>query len=180
MKKCLICDNEFENKSRGTEQLYCSSSCRAVASKKRQQEKMINYAKQEIEKKQRFVDDKRVDNDVEQSSEYAESVGRIQGGKVSVGNNGGPFADNYGKDYIEKYYEARIDNNSLILKNQYLEDKVKQLEKEVFDLNSEIDVLESAKEDGGMLGNITEQFVKNPMETAKFVSALFESFKVKK
>jgi endogenous inhibitor of DNA gyrase (YacG/DUF329 family) len=55
MKNCKICNNEFENKSKGTEQLYCSSTCRAIAAKKRQEEKIINHAiqqKAKIEEKQ--------------------------------------------------------------------------------------------------------------------------------
>jgi hypothetical protein len=180
MKNCKVCNNEFQERSQGTEQLYCSTTCRALASKKRQEQKIIDNAKEEVKKKIENIDNVLDNDDVKQSSKYAESMGRIQRDEVSFRNNGGATSDYYGKDYIEKYYEARIENNALILKNQYLEDKVKQLEKDVFDLNSEIDVLENPKEEDNMLGSITQQFIKNPMETAKFVSAMFETFKTKK
>jgi predicted nucleic acid-binding Zn ribbon protein len=183
MKHCKVCNNEFQERSQGTEQLYCSTTCRALASKKRQEQKIINNAIQEKKTSQ--------ENQIGQSSPIVgRGIQKEQSSEVLYGNEqqnhspisyGSPISSNIGKNYLHEYYEQRISNNALVLRNQYLEDKIKELEKEIFDLNNEIDVLENPKEDeNDMLGSITSQFIKNPLETAKFVTTMFETLNSKK
>jgi hypothetical protein len=52
---------------------------------------------------------------------------------------------------------------------------VLELEREVFDLNSELDSLDEKTDEGGMLGNIMEQFKKDPINSVKFASSIIEN-----
>jgi hypothetical protein len=48
IKKCPECSISFQPYSRGTEKVYCSSSCRSTAAQKRYKERMINLLKDEV------------------------------------------------------------------------------------------------------------------------------------
>ena len=181
MKNCKVCNKEFEERSKGTEQLYCSTTCRALAAKKRQEQKIIDNAKQEIKEKEQTQSMAGYRNSYDEKPENPKVLYGSQRTDHSVEPIRGAFSDSIGKNYLHEYYEQRISNNALVLRNQYLEDKIKELQQQVFDLNNEIDVLENPKEDeNDMLGSITSQFIKNPLETAKFVTTMFESLKSKK
>jgi hypothetical protein len=62
----------------------------------------------------------------------------------------------------------------LELKNQYLEKRVLELEREIFDLNSELDSLDQ-DEETGIIGNIMEQFKKDPVNSVKFATSIIEN-----
>jgi hypothetical protein len=176
MKNCKICNNEFENKSKGTEQLYCSSTCRAIAAKKRQEEKIINHAiqqKAKIEEKQTEQSSTIIGGGIskEQSPEILSNTERKDNSPKFYGS---PIDSGSGKNYIHEYFEARISNNALELKNQYLEKRVLELEREIFDLNSELDSLDQG-EDTGIIGNIMEQFKKDPVNSVKFATSIIEN-----
>jgi uncharacterized protein YlxW (UPF0749 family) len=181
MKQCKVCNNEFQERSQGTEQLYCSTTCRALASKKRQEQKIIENAKEEIKKTEETQSMAGYRNSYHERPENSKVLYGTQREEHSIEPIRSTISDSIGKNYLHEYYEQRISNNALVLRNQYLEDKIKELQQQVFDLNNEIDVLENPKEDeNDMLGSITSQFIKNPLETAKFVTTMFESLKSKK
>ena len=110
----------------------------------------------------------------EQSPEFTQSMGGVRGGEIPTTNDGRTTPNNYGKDYIELYYEAKIENNFYKLKNETLEKRVQELERKIFDLNTELDELDQGEE-GGMLGSLMEQFKKDPVNSVKFVSSVIDN-----
>jgi len=173
MRKCLECGVDFEPAhQKGTLQLYCTSTCRKKASDKRAKQKIYEEAKKELNALGR------TDNPVQQQPEYAESVAGTQRRMVPAGNYGGVDPNYRGKDYQELYYEAKINAIRVELTNESLQQRVKELEKEVFDLNSEIDELDNEKGEG-VLGSIVEQFKKDPVNSIKFATAFFDNLTTK-
>jgi multidrug resistance efflux pump len=173
MKKCKECNKDFEpTTNKGTEQLYCTKTCGRIAAQKRHKQRLINKINEEAkEKRESMVG---ISELPEQSSEPTQSMGGVQRTDISATNDGRVAPYNTGKDYIELYYEAKIDNNFYKLKNETLEKKVQELEREIFDLNSELDQLDQ-EEEGGMLGSLMEQFKKDPVNSVKFVSSVINN-----
>jgi hypothetical protein len=173
IKKCKECNKDFEpTTNKGTEQLYCTKTCGRIAAQKRHKQRLINKINEEAKEKRESM----VGNSQrpEQPSEPTESLGRIRGAEISAPNDGRTAPNNYLKDYLELYYEAKIDNNFYKLKNENLEKRVLELEREIFDLNSELDQLDK-EEEGGMLGSLMEQFKKDPVNSVNFVSSVINN-----
>jgi hypothetical protein len=173
MKKCKECNKDFEpTTNKGTEQLYCTKTCGRIAAQKRHKQRLINQINEEAKKEARIL----VGNSElpERSSEFTQSMGGVQRTDVPVANDGRVAPNNYSKDYLELYYETKIDNNYYRIKNENLEKRVQELERENFDLNSELDDL-NKKEDSGMLGSLVEQFKKDPVNSLRFVSSIFDN-----
>jgi hypothetical protein len=173
MKKCKECNKDFEPvTNKGSEQLYCTKTCQRIAAQKRHKQRLINKINEEAKEKRESM----VGNSerIEQSSQHAQSMGGVRGGEIPTPNDGRLTSYNPGKDYLELYYEAKIDNNFYKLKNEALEKRVQELEKTIFDLNSELDELEG-EEEGGMLGSLMEQFKKDPVNSVNFVSSVIDN-----
>jgi hypothetical protein len=173
IKKCKECNKDFEPATnKGSEQLYCTKTCQRIAAQKRHKQRLINKINEEAKEKRESM----VGNSErpEQSPEFTKSVGGIRGGEIPAPDDGRTTPNNYLKDYLELYYEAKIENNFYKLKNETLEKRVQELEKTIFDLNSELDELEH-QEEGGMLGNIMNEFRKDPVNSVKFVTAIFDN-----
>lgn len=178
MKNCKQCGVEFEQKiMRGHEQLYCSSSCQSKASRIRRENRIMESKNTINETK---TQEKRHDSGVGQSiveqGNVPTSVRGIPESTLSNPMGTRNFADNHAKNYLELYYEAKIDNNFYKLKNENLEKRVLELEREIFDLNSELEKLDEGEDENGMLGNIMAEFKKDPINSMKFVSAVFDNF----
>lgn len=175
MKNCKHCNNEFTPSSnKGHEQLYCTKTCSRAAAIKRQQERL----KQQYETKNISTAnvEKSMAGHQEQQPQLSESLHRIQGTENRGGTYGGAYPDNYSQSIIERYYEARIECNLYRLKCENLEEKVRKLDAEVISLNNELDMLEDTDEgSGGMLGGIMEQFKKDPVNSIKFATAIFDN-----
>jgi len=176
MKVCKECSKEFEPApQKGSEQIYCSRKCATKSANKRRIEKLVNSAIQQQQPKQKELNPLgRTARPIQQHPGYAEDLDGTQGRVDAVGHHGGFASNNPGKDYLELYYEAKIDFNRIELANENLQRRVQELEKEVFDLNGELDELDREKGEG-MLGSIVEQFKKDPINSVKFASALFEN-----
>jgi ABC-type oligopeptide transport system substrate-binding subunit len=173
MKKCKECNKDFEpTTNKGSEQLYCTKTCGRIASQKRHKQRLINKIYEEAKEKRESM----VGNSerIEQSPEPTQSVGGIRRGEISATNDGRVTSYNPGKDYLELYYEAKIENNFYKLKNETLEKRVLELERKIFDLNTELDELDQGEE-GGMLGSLMEQFKKDPVNSVKFVSSVIDN-----
>jgi len=180
MKNCKQCGAEFEQKiMRGHEQLYCSSSCQNKASRIRRENRLmelknINNEKDKIEKTHDSV--RGIGQNLVEQGNLPTIVSGIQESAFSNTMGARSFTDNHAKNYLEMYYEAKIDNNFYKLKNESLEKRVLELERQVFDLNSELDKLEEGEDENGMLGNIMTEFKKDPINSMKFVNAVFDNF----
>jgi hypothetical protein len=177
VKHCKECQKEFNPVSvRGVEQLYCTKTCARRAAQKRHEERKRKKIEYELQEKEEKIEKPVNMVNTQQSPEYAESLHRTQRGEDSIRINGRIDSDSNGKDYIHAYYEAKIENNFYKLKCESLEQKVKDLQVEIFNLNSELETLDQEEpEDGGMLGSIVEQFKKDPINSVKFASAIIEN-----
>ena len=174
MKKCKECNKDFEPvTNKGTEQLYCTKTCGRIAAQKRFKQRLKNKMYEEA-KKETTIPVVANSELPERSSEFTQSMGGVQRTDVPVTNDGRVTPNNPGKDYLELYYETKIDNNFYKLKNETLEKRVQELEREIFDLNSELDQLDQ-EEEGGMLGSLMEQFKKDPVNSVKFVSSVIDN-----
>lgn len=178
MKKCIECGQEFTPvTTRGTEQIYCTKTCGRKAAQKRHQQRIIEKIKSnEKEKEATFPTSKLESNmgEIKDTSRFSSSYSSLQGEGNSYKSDRRIDSDNYRKDYLHEYFEARINNNALVLRNEYLEKRVQELEREIFDLNSELEELDQEPEEG-MLGSIVEQFKKDPVNSVKFASAIIEN-----
>jgi len=178
MKQCKECGKEFQPVPvRGTEQMYCSKTCQSRAARKRHEQRMIDKMKNnETQETQRPGLVGAVPN-VQRSTEFSSNLNDVQREDVPAAGGGRSFA-NIDSSYLERYYEEKISNNFYKLKNEALEKRVLELEREVFDLNSELDKIEEdSNNDDNMLGSIMTQFKKDPVNTANFVSSLFDNLK---
>lgn len=176
MKNCKHCGQEFTpTTNKGHEQLYCTKTCSRHAAIKRHQERL----KQQHEKKNNdtTIMEKSMAGYQEFKPEFSESLHRIQESENRDRTNGGPYSDNNRKDYIHEYYEARLECNLYRIRCENLLEKIKALEIENAQLVAELDELEGEddQDSGGMLGSIMEQFKKDPINSVKFASAIFEN-----
>jgi hypothetical protein len=175
MKNCKHCGQEFQpTTNKGHEQLYCTKTCSRAAAIKRQQERL----KQQYETKNISTAnmEKSMAGHQEQQPQLSESLYRVHGTENRGGTYGGAYSDNYSQSTLERYYEAKIECNLYRIKCENLEDKVRKLEAEVISLNNELDMLEDTDEgSGGMLGGIMEQFKKDPVNSIKFATAIFDN-----
>lgn len=159
MKQCKVCSTEFEPKhpTRGHEQLYCSTKCRADAYKIRVNEKQ------------------KLQTSTTTTSSTPESVGYVQQSNVGVHGYASPINSSV-LELIEKRSEAQVDSIRYQLKceqlekeNQLLQIKVNQLEAELSSFDDE-----DGGDEGGMLSGIMEQFKKDPVNTIKFGVAMWD------
>jgi hypothetical protein len=175
MKNCKHCNQEFTpTTNKGHEQLYCTKTCsRAAALIRHQQRQKQQYEEKNISTTNM---EKSMGGHQEKQSQFSESLHRIHGSENRAGTNGGNYPDNYSQTYLERYYEAKIECNLYRMKCENLENKVRELEAEVISLNNEMDMLENTDEgEGGMLGSIMEQFKKDPVNSIKFATAIFDN-----
>lgn len=178
MKNCKECGAEFEPVAvRGTEQLYCSKTCQGKAARKRHEQRLLDKMKNNENQETQRPGLVGAVPDAQRQREIPGGLNDLQRQNVSAPGRGRSFADT-DSTYIERYYEAKISNNFYQLKNEALEKRVLELEREVFDLNSELDKIEEdSNNDDNMLGSIMSQFKKDPVNTANFVSSLFDNLK---
>lgn len=178
MKKCIECGQEFTPvTTRGTEQIYCTKTCGRKAAQKRHQQRIIEKIKNDEKKTETQSNENNMAQSVgatQTTPKFSASDSSVQGSGNGNRTERGAYSDNYRKDYLHEYFEARINNNALELKNQYLEKRVLELEREIFDLNSELEALDQ-DEDTGIVGNIVEQFKKDPVNSVKFASSIIEN-----
>jgi hypothetical protein len=174
MKKCKECNKDFEpTTNKGTEQLYCTKTCGRIAAQKRHKQRLINKINEEA-KKETTIPVVGSSERTEQFTRDSQGMGGVQRTDVPTPNDGRTTSYNPGKDYLELYYEAKIENNFYKLKNETLEKRVLELERQIFDLNTELDQLDQEQE-GGMLGSLMEQFKKDPVNSVNFVSSVIDN-----
>jgi hypothetical protein len=171
-KNCKHCGQQFEPTSnRGHEQLYCTKTCSRAAAIKRKIERNEN---EKIQSSVAGIPERRS----EEKPEFSEGLHRDERQKIRDTYDRRIDADIIGKSYIEDYYEAKIECNYLKLQCQNLTDKVRELEAENGQLLAELEDLENEPEDSqsGMLGSIMQEFKKDPINSVKFATAVFQEF----
>lgn len=169
-KQCKQCAIEFVplHERRGHEQLYCSKKCGQISARLRREERLKNA-----------VNEKQI---IQQQPATNQSFNMAQQPMAGIVTNGGSNTLN-DISYLEKLYEAKNENNYLKLKCESLEEKVRQLQIEVNELNSEIEAIEmdnEIEEQPGILGGVMQQFKTDPINTISMVKMMFESLTANK
>lgn len=175
MKKCKECGNEFTpTNNRGSEQLYCSSSCRNKAAIKRHNLKIQDNAKQS--------NALNGGNEIHQTiPEGIEANNRnyITGNRDDNQHNRGSLTtlDSNVIACLKETYDARVNETFYKLKCENLEAEVQKLRQEIVDLELEISELEEEEEQdqGGMISGIMEQFKTDPVNTINFTTELLNN-----
>lgn len=166
-KQCKQCDADFApvHEKRGHEQLYCSKKCGQISARIRREQRLKNAVNEkQIEHEQPTTTNNQSTNMAQQP----------MGGIIANGG-GNSFND---LSYLEKLYEAKNENNYLKLKCESLEEKVRQLQIEVNELNSDIEAMEmdsEIEEQPGILGGIMQQFKTDPINTIAMVKMMFQN-----
>lgn len=178
MKKCKECGNEFNpTNNRGSEQLYCSSTCRNKAAIKRHNLKIQNNGKHTSLDKGGSEISQRVYEGIGTTVQTADRSiaddGQISRG-IPASMDGNVIA------CIKETYAARVSETFYKLKCENLEAEVQKLRQEIIDLELEISELEEKEEEsedqgGGMLSGIMQQFKTDPVNTINFTTELLQN-----
>jgi hypothetical protein len=151
VKKCKNCNTDFESKSRGTEQIYCSKICRNKAGMNRYKEKLINNGKEKL---------------LESDSMESISVGSIEKESVIIENNNErgrnisyPIGRTFNNDVIrlmEENYKTRTDLIRAELKLEAAQKEIQELRMEKIELETELDSEPTREGIIGMLNDIPD------------------------
>lgn len=174
-KECKQCKTQFEPKTnRGHEQLYCTNTCAQQAARIRREERLKNATN---ENKREGQMEAQVPTPTTTTTTTYQSTNMAQQPMGGISPNGGGDTS-FNISHLEKLYEARIENNYLKLKCENLEEKIRQLQIEVNELNSDIEAIEmdnEIEEQPGILGGIMQQFKTDPINTIAMVKMMFEN-----
>lgn len=172
MKQCKQCGTDFSpaHETRGHEQLYCSKKCGQISARIRREERLKNSNNDTTQKgtKVQYPDTTTTTTTIQDSNMERRSMDGIgvRGWNSTVGDLA----------TLEKLYESKIENNYLKLKCENLEEKVKELQLEVNELLMDIEAMEmdaeTSEQPKGFLGNIVDQFQKDPINTVNFAKAM--------
>jgi hypothetical protein len=175
MKKCKECGNEFTpTNNRGSEQLYCSSSCRNKAAIKRHNLKIQHNGKQSNIHETGHFGNKEIH---EVNEKYLSGInqrnldsGTYNGGSVTTLDGNFIAA-------LKETYDARVNETFYKLKCENLEAEAQKLRQEIVQLELEIAELEEEEEQdqGGMISGIMEQFKTDPVNTINFTTELLNN-----
>jgi hypothetical protein len=149
MKNCIVCSNEFEQKTKkGVEQKYCSQLCRMKAYNERKE----NKANEEL-------------NELRQQ---AQSNNSINATKIvspqSIDNANGLQFGNVWNSLLEgNYYKLKVESLEERIKEK--DQTIDELKKEIMILENQIESLEDEMnevpgEQGGIMGAVNT-FMKN-------------------
>jgi hypothetical protein len=174
-KKCKECNNDFESiNTKGSEQLYCSKSCRNKSANKRFKNNLINnYAKTNNE----------IGNETSHSTINGDGTrtNTIYQGNETIKFN--QSRNNIGidsniLDCIKEKYEADISSVFYKLKCEQLEKEIAELKQEIIDLEIEIDDLsmENKEENNSIISGIMTSFKNDPQSTVTFATELITNF----
>jgi len=196
---CNVCNKGFTpTTTKGSEQKYCSSSCRTIASQQRQKEKIINdyeNAKDQYTNSKNSITsngdisgtlqhttNRNNHNTLPEGQNRIDNTNNHYKPETSISNNNG-FG--YSSDYIGllgKYYEttgeARFMHSELTKAN----DKIRELQNELeiyYDEDDEIEKLELAQKNAPqheqIMKSFADMFREDPVNTTNMVTTLVPS-----
>lgn len=192
MKKCKECGTDFtQTNNRGSEQLYCSSSCRNKAALKRHQLKTYKNEKgRKGETQNEVYGQIPLQSINETGNDFGAEIrkgirdgesGIYQGIDESGRINGRGNSTNDGSflDCLKETYNARVSETFWKLKCETLEKEVQELRQDILNLELEIAELEEDDENqeqgGGIISGIMQQFKTDPVTTVSFASELIQN-----
>jgi hypothetical protein len=168
IKECKECKEKFEStNTKGSEQLYCSKTCRTKSANKRFQENLIK----------------------KHNHEKSGVIGNVQSSEQFFKGNSQDTTDenfqrksnyNFSNDVItciRETYDARNEVLFYKLKCESLEKEIQELKNDIFELESELENIDSDENDGsGMIGGLVSSFKQDPQTTISFASELISNF----
>ena len=174
MKKCKECSNEFESiNTKGSEQLYCSKSCRNKSASKRFQNNLINKHNEQFQLHENGtkVNIQNVGGDKEGYFSNTTNEG------LSSRNNDINFNSNIIAS-IKETYEERSKSIFYQLKCEQLEKEVQELKQDIINLEMELDecLSENKENDNGIMSGLMTSFKQDPQATVSFASELITNF----
>ena len=172
-KQCKECNKEFEaTNTKGSEQLYCSKSCRNKSASKRFQLNLINKYKDEnkTNNKERSPG---INGSNEQDNGYILSnAQRFEQGR---------YSKSYDSDIItsiKETYEERSKSLFYQLKCEQLEKEVQELKQDIVNLEMELDEhnAETDEDNNGIISGLMTNFKQDPQNTISFATELITNF----
>ncbi|MEI8059756.1 MAG: hypothetical protein WCG67_06315 [Ferruginibacter sp.] len=177
---CNVCNKGFTPiTTKGSEQKYCSSTCRTIASQQRQKEKII----QEYEKeKSEQTNNANMVSGSEQLSNIHSGQRENTGRTINEERNNNIFkqtassSDGYFFDLIERNYQTQNESNINKLKLELALKEIEELKRENFELENDLNELETNEISGipqnEYLAGIVQQFKADPQGTITMVKEL--------
>jgi hypothetical protein len=176
-KECKECKNEFEaTNTKGSEQLYCSKSCRNKSASKRFQNNLIKKHNEAINQPI---------SEFNEQGNRANNIGNIteQGNrKLETYNNqdyrtrNASTIDGNVITLLEKQYEAKNESLFYQLKCEALQKEIEALKQEIVNLEIELDECEQEEQGNGIISGLVTSFKQDPQSTISFASELITNF----
>ena len=172
-KQCKECSKEFEAiNTKGSEQLYCSKSCRNKSANKRFQQNIIN---------------KHNENNIRTYEQRSPGVNGIdeRNSRYNVSNVEGYNNERYPKTFdneiitsIKETYEERSKSLFYQLKCEQLEKEVQELKQDIINLEMELDECnsETDEDNNGIISGLMTSFKQDPQNTISFATELITNF----
>jgi hypothetical protein len=176
-KKCKECSKEFEStNTKGSEQLYCSKSCRSKSASKRFQNNLIKkHNESTIDTIPEFNGGRFTTNNIGSATEPRYQ--RVQNNNEHDDRSRNfTTYDNSVIALLEKQYEARNECLFYQLKCESLQKEVEVLKQEIINLEMEIEESETEEESNGMISGLVSSFKQDPQSTISFASELITNF----
>jgi len=189
---CNVCNKGFTpTTTKGSEQKYCSSSCRTIASQQRQKEKIINDYEAEKKNTQTNENGKinisntgYISNDVQNTT--ADDYNRTRNDNIrresgiSTRNNVGNSEFNI--DNIERIYQTKSELSISNYELSKAQEKIQQLQNELdiyHEEDDEIEKLELAQKNAPqheqIMRSFADMFREDPVNTTNMVTTLVPS-----
>jgi hypothetical protein len=170
IKKCKECNKEFEaTNTKGSEQLYCSKSCRNKSATKRFQNKLINKYNEKN-------NEERIENiNGNNEKNIGYNLSNVQG--FEQGRNSKIY-DNDIITSIKETYEERSKSLFYQLKCEQLEKEVQELKQDIINLEMELDECNAITEENnnGIMSGLMTSFKQDPQNTISFATELITNF----
>lgn len=169
-KQCKECNKQFEaTNTKGSEQLYCSKSCRNKSANRRFQLNIISKHN-EKNNEQRSPG---INGNNEQNIGYNLSNAE----RFEQGRN----FKNYDSDIItsiKETYEERSKSLFYQLKCEQLEKEVQELKQDIVNLEMELDECNanSEEDNNGIISGLMSSFKADPQNTISFATELITNF----
>ena len=127
-KNCLVCSSPFTipETNRGTEKVYCSSSCRSKAGNERMFKKLINQSTQPVLNEPTIIP----------TNQFTHKESEVQTFNPSRG-----YSDDRSLGYIERNYEAKVEALEYKLRLEGALRELDTLKSEIIELEAELDAL---------------------------------------
>lgn len=177
IKECKECKTEFEStNTKGSEQLYCSKSCRNKSASKRFQNNLIKKHNEST-----------IDTFSESNGNRFErnNIGSITEPRyqtTQTNNNQDDRSrifttyDNSVIALLEKQYEVKNECLFYQLKCEALQKEIESLKQEIIQLEFELEECENEEQSNGMISGLVSSFKQDPQSTISFASELITNF----